>query len=501
MNRRMSDQELFALFQQNLPSEKVPDAFAERLHQQVLAEVARSIRQEEVMPAAAPHSGLIDQDVLGSIPFGHANRARQLKREPQSQSWFGKLLNGQLSFGFGRMPALAGMAVAVVCLAFLLVQYLAAPPTPVMAMVHVTDGTAVIFRRATGESELVMSGDTALLGEGDQLITDRGTARIEYVSGQSTLVQPGSRVELAELNVDDDHSEVVLHLYSGETFNEITAGFDAGDRFEVQTTTAKSSATLAGAYDGSAFTVAVGADENTHLTNISGIVNVDTDAGRTTLGAAQQAIVERGKPATVEPKPVVSDVGPTPTWTPDPALSMQGNILPPTPTVVILTPTRAPTFTAAPTATSAPSATSTAPAVIRLPTSTATLLATATSSATATSTMTPSATATGTAAIVLPTITATATATATPTEPPLPTSTPLAPTATPVPPTSTPRPTDTPRPTSTPQPTDTPRPTSEPTSTWTPSALPTWTPVAQPTRTPAETIPQPPGGTLPEPNH
>ena len=416
MSDQLSDQELKKLFQSQLPPVELPATFAADLRRQVMADVATTLRQSDTETA---WNG--DRVTPGAVVPRPARRA-----QPQPRASWVDSLTRWLG-GLRLLPSLA-VAGATIALLVVFVRYgpgmldslgtpsvqtgvspdgapILQPITGTMtADVTIIDGTATLVK-ANGRTEDLVPTSTTTMAPGDSLLTLTASARVDYFASQYSIMQPGTRMELLELNDGNGGTQVTTMVHLGSTRHFIEDPLDNNDRFEVWTPSSYASAV------GTEFVVEVRSADESFYATLSGVVLVNMGSERVTVSAGEQLTAVSGENLVVEasdPSEVAMNVA-TPT---EPA---------PEPTATATeTATPAPTNTPEPTATNTPLPTATA-------TNTAVPTATNTPQPTATNTAEPTATATNTTA---PTATNTAQPTATNTPLPTATATP-APTATP----------------------------------------------------------------------
>ena len=423
MSDKLTDQELKKLFQSQLPPVELPSTFAADLRRQVMADVAATLRQSDTETA---WNG--DRVTPGAVVPRPAGRAQSQPRTSWVDSltrWLG---------GLRLLPSLA-VAGATIALLVVFVRYgpgmldtlpsvqtgagpdgapILQPITGTLtADVTVIDGTATLVR-ANGRTEDLVPTSTTTMAPGDSLLTLTASARVDYFANQYSIMQPGTRMELLELNDSNGGTQVTTMVHLGSTRHFIEDSLDSNDRFEVWTPSSYASAV------GTEFVVEVRSADESFYATLSGVVLVNMGSERVPVAAGEQVTAVSGENLVVEASDPaeVAMIAATPTESaPEPTATA--------------TETPAPTNTPEPTATNTPLPTATA-------TNTAAPTATNTPQPTATNTAQPTATATNTAAPTAtntpqPTATATPVPTATPTNVPvviLPTATP---TETPIP--------------------------------------------------------------------
>ena len=459
MNEGLSERDLQTLFRKHAPSDPIPSELSQKIRNQVLAEIAVSLRP-------------------------------QTKQKSPLQRWLEWLKQIQLQLEPSTALFMTGVATACFVLFVLMTRYMIDPSLVRTATAHIQAGTVAVIRQSTGEIQEYSSGATIQLELGDQLITQSGSARIEFFSGQITQVQPGSKVEIESLASINNSTEVVLVVHAGQTISEVRTPLDANDRFEVHTADSGESdnSTVVNvpvsSYGGNTFIVEVHPNSQAYVTAITGSVDVSSNGQSIEVTTNNEVTVVTGEPL------VVQEYNPTPT--------------------VFATPTiwALPTPTFDSTATGRPTPTQIKPLVVvtvevATPSSTPTDSITVDAVVSSTKTATVEATETLTPTVPFATLTPTATSTrpifVVPSATPQATSTPttavtVAPTDRPtsVPATSTPKP----RATNTPE-----APTATPTEAIVVIPTATWTPVGGGNGT----IPLPPStpgnGTIPQPNN
>ena len=297
MNEGLSERDLQTLFRKHAPSDPIPSELSQKIRNQVLTEVAISLR-----PPVEPKSRL--QDWLDRF------KQIQLQLEPSTALF------------------MTGVATACFVLFVLMARYLIDPSLVRTATAHIQAGTVAVIRHRTGGIEEYASGAAIQLELGDQLITQSGSARIEFFDGQITQVQPGSKVEIESLASVNNSTEVVLIVHAGQTISDVRVALDADDRFEVHTVNsgtgndATAVSVPSSSQGGNSFVVEVRPNSNAYVTTITGIVDVSsgiqsvevTTNNEVTVVSGEELIVQQFEPIpTVIATPTIWAL-PTPTF-------------------------------------------------------------------------------------------------------------------------------------------------------------------------------------------
>ncbi len=464
MARKLNEQELHELFQENLPPVTLPPLLSMQLRERVLAEVNSTLQ-----PPSVGEDDLLLPDREVSPPSG-VERSRQRS----APSWREQLGNWipRLRPATSMLVAaatVAALVVFVVMIPRLLPGVLDTPPEtgagtetlPVVqlpetddaalyAQVVVAEAAAQIQRAGSDTLETVSAESSAQLEPGDTLITQDGSAEITYFPNQATTLAPNSQVLLATLADNNDGTQVLLQMLAGTARHSVATSLSPEDQFEVQTPLATASVVSAN------FETTIQDDETTLVTAYEGqvVVTRNRDGAVAEVGADQQlavgaegALVVTPLSATTEVVQVTesepSIVTSMPTETEEPAVTDTETMAPLAPTATntpqtialgsaddTKTATPRPTETRAPasgnsstpaTSTVAEGRNPTAPTPTRTPT--ATQVQSSVSSATSTPTKTATNTPTRTSVAPGMGIVGTATATQRPTNTPKPTAT------------------------------------------------------------------------------
>ena len=289
MSKPLSEQELEELFKTNLPPVHIPADLAMRLEARVLAEVAVTFHEDAAAEGRRQTRGL-------------------------RPGWLNVLADWPARLGRGASLTLTGAAVAALLLFVLMLPRLLAPqsiesftgqsveellppaalPAATTARITSVQGDVLIQRGSTGLVESLGAGEEDLLGEGDIVQANSGTAEIEFFPDQRATLEPFTRIRLVELQGEGNKTHVVLLQESGATHHTILQSLAADDRYEVRTTAMRATVL------GTEFSVTVRSVEETAIQTVSGVVYIETDAGRMEVTAGQSVVARSGSEPFVE---------------------------------------------------------------------------------------------------------------------------------------------------------------------------------------------------------
>ncbi len=256
MAKKLSEQDLFDLFQQNLPPVTMPTGLAEGIQQRVMAEVDATLKpvHGDVSEAEPIHS--LDADgVLPRAKVGQATGQRRSRhgRRPVGQvnrlaAWFSNLRLGS-SLLFTAATA-AVLVLALILLPQLLgnvtdrdtIQTGSAPTVltpvdagngPIQGTITVSGGSVTIVD-ADGTVDRYAGAARTTFTSGDTIITGSGSASLRFFDQQVTTLEPQTEVSVLTLNNANGGTQVVLHVAMGATHHVIERELTGQDKFEVR---------------------------------------------------------------------------------------------------------------------------------------------------------------------------------------------------------------------------------------------------------------------------
>ncbi|MGL4651005.1 MAG: hypothetical protein ACRC1H_16470, partial [Caldilineaceae bacterium] len=189
----------------------------------------------------------------------------------------------------------AGALAAVLLLAFLSVRFLLTPS----AALSIADGSVTVLRGNTGLFQTYTAPANARVRQGDQILTNTGTAALELFPGQVASLNPGSILRIDELSDEDGATRVALDVAIGLSLHDIDAKLGPGELYRVTTPS------LTASVVGTEFALNVSATGETQLATIEGTVQttVTTESGDLSqpVDAGEKLTADEDKPPVIVP--------------------------------------------------------------------------------------------------------------------------------------------------------------------------------------------------------
>ena len=257
-----SEQEMSALFARFLPDEPIPPDLVERTQRIVLSEVRRTIH-----PA------------LGA-------------QQAPAGSWPERLRHWWRSLTPAQSLAMSGVVAALVLV--LLIGLTQLTPQTIAVVAAVNEGTVLVLRDENSSFRTFYAGDMLKVDEGDHVITGESSVVLKPFELQKALLEPGTHLEIVDLEDDFGNTQVEYLVHSGALHNVIDDKLDANDRYVVRSPLLAVSAT------GTDFTVETLSGANTRVTVTAGTVIVQMGDQTVKVAAGQFLNAMAGAPLQVE---------------------------------------------------------------------------------------------------------------------------------------------------------------------------------------------------------
>ena len=318
MARKLNEQELHELFQENLPPVTLPPLLSMQLRERVLAEVNSTLQPPSV---GEDDLSLPDREVSSSSGVERSRQRSVPSWREQLGSWIPRLRPA--SSMLVAAATVAALVIFVIMIPRLLPSVFDTPvetgagteTLPVVQLPETDDSAlhaqvvaaeaAVQIQRAGNDAlETVSAGTSAQLEPGDTLITQGGSAEITFFLNQVTTLAPNSQVLLSTLADNNDGTQVLLQMLAGTARHSVATSLSPEDQFEVQTPLATASVVSAN------FETTIQDDETALFTAYEGqvVVTRNRDGAVAEVGADQQLAVGAEGALVVTPVSATTEV-------------------------------------------------------------------------------------------------------------------------------------------------------------------------------------------------
>lgn len=254
----LSEAEIRQLFQQFEPVE-VPHATRELVRTKLLDEVANTI-------SSPSFQGEVSKFSLRSVWRKVARKLPEFQLIPSL------------------ITATAG--VAAVLLLIYVYPLIVNPPSAKVVVLNTVNSRssdiAVLEQNRRRQLIELSIGEEGTIEEGDRFFTHSSTVLVEYANGWKSIVQPGSLIEVEELDIRRDQVDIGLHLVDGEILTEIDRELGYQGVLAVRTQSASATAV------GTKFIVRANSSSSSYVAVLSGDVEVTTSFGEKFSGTSNE---------------------------------------------------------------------------------------------------------------------------------------------------------------------------------------------------------------------